>query len=77
MRKFVEVDEIFDSNYSSLLKLNKTHIAAFNFSSMDVCKNLTVTVLYNDTAMHSLPVVLNVLANLVYSKGEMNFIGPI
>jgi hypothetical protein len=42
---------------------------------MDVCRNVTVTVLYNDTAMHSLPVALNLLANAIYSKGEKKFFG--
>lgn len=68
LRKFVEIDQVFNGKYSSLINLTKTHIAAFNFTRMDVCKNVTVTVLYNDTAMHSLPVALNMLANAIYSK---------
>lgn len=60
-----------------MINLTKTHIAAFNFSTIDVCRNVTVTVLYNDTAMHSLPVALNMLANAIYSKVSDDRVQPI
>jgi ATP-binding cassette, subfamily A (ABC1), member 5 len=46
-------------------QLNSTpHMAAINITSFKD-KNITLTVLYNDTTQHSLPVVLNIIANAI------------
>jgi ATP-binding cassette subfamily A (ABC1) protein 5 len=64
LRKSTNLDETFAGPYATFLNVTP-HTAAFNFSSI-ACSNVTVTVLYNDTAMHSLPVALNILSNAIY-----------
>ncbi|XP_074040228.1 cholesterol transporter ABCA5 [Leptinotarsa decemlineata] len=54
----------YDGNFSSLL-YTEPHMAAFNvnyFENLDY----SVTVLYNDTEHHSLPIALNLISNAIY-----------
>ncbi|KAL7012162.1 hypothetical protein ACKWTF_014662 [Chironomus riparius] len=64
LRKLINIDESFTGSYALFLNFTP-HMAAFNFTSA-TCSNMTLTVLYNDTAMHSLPVALNILSNAIY-----------
>lgn len=63
LTKMTEVDD-YDGGFASLLNIS-SHIAAINVSSF-TDKNITLTVLYNDTAQHSLPVVLNMITNAIH-----------
>lgn len=53
-------------NYASLLDTKYPHIAAINFTNCCNPSNISFTVIYNDTAQHSLPVVLNLISGAVY-----------
>lgn len=64
LRKLISIDDTFTGDYAAFLNVSP-HTAAYNFTSA-TCSNVTLTVLYNDTAMHSLPVALNILANAIY-----------
>lgn len=71
--------ELYDGNFSKLLKV-APHMAALNinvFSSPDY----GITVIYNDTAQHSLPVIFNIISNtlfrLMVSKESYQSIEPI
>ncbi|XP_065201451.1 uncharacterized protein LOC135832246 isoform X2 [Planococcus citri] len=48
---------------SDLLK-SKPHVGAFKVSKC--CKEIDITIFYNDTAMHSLPIMINTLNNALY-----------
>lgn len=56
----------FDGTYASLLDTKVSHIAAINFTDCCNPHNISYTVIYNDTAQHSLPVVLNLISSAVY-----------
>ncbi|KAF4526763.1 hypothetical protein B566_EDAN015792 [Ephemera danica] len=59
---------LYNGSFAFLLHL-APHLAAFNVSSCDVSANtaeLEVTIVYNDTAQHSLPVALNLVSNAFY-----------
>lgn len=56
----------FDGTYASLLETKDPHIATINFSNCCNLSNISFTVIYNDTAQHSLPVVLNLISGAVY-----------
>lgn len=73
-----EID-LYDGNYSKLLTI-APHMAALNmntFSSPDY----NITVIYNDTLQHGLPIILNVISNTLYrlmvSKESYESIEPI
>ncbi|XP_015178211.1 PREDICTED: ABC transporter A family member 1-like isoform X2 [Polistes dominula] len=57
------VDE-YDGNFVSLLK-SAPHMAAFNINEYNFPK-IGLTIVYNDTMQHSLPILLNVLLNTYY-----------
>ncbi|XP_011146554.1 ABC transporter A family member 1 isoform X4 [Harpegnathos saltator] len=64
--------EEYDGNFANLLNI-APHIAAFNIN--DYCPpRMNLTVIYNDTMQHSLPILLNILSNtyhrLVSGKNE-------
>lgn len=61
--KITEVDD-FDGGFVTLLNVS-AHMAAINITSF-TDTNITMTVLYNDTTQHSLPVVLNMITNAIY-----------
>ncbi|XP_035731949.1 ABC transporter A family member 1-like isoform X2 [Vespa mandarinia] len=57
------IDE-YDGNYVNLLK-SAPHVAAFNINDYSFPK-MNLTIVYNDTMQHSLPILLNVLLNTYY-----------
>lgn len=63
LEKVSEVDD-FDGEFATLLNIS-AHMAAVNVTSISD-RNITLTVLYNDTTQHSLPVVLNVISNAIF-----------
>lgn len=56
----------FAGNYASLLYTKHPHIAAINFTNCCNLSNISFTVICNDTAQHSLPVVLNLISRAIY-----------
>lgn len=54
----------FSGNFSSLLEVSP-HMAAMNVNVFNY-PDVRMTVLYNDTAQHSLPVILNIIDNTFY-----------
>lgn len=54
----------YDGNFSSLLDI-APHTAAFNINSFKP-QEYSITILYNDTEQHSLPVVINLISNAFY-----------
>lgn len=63
LAKTAEVDE-YDGGFATLLNVS-AHMAAINITSF-THSNITLTVLYNDTTQHSLPVILNMINNAIY-----------
>lgn len=59
----VEVD-VYDGNYSKLLEIGP-HMAALNINVYDI-SHFSITIVYNDTAQHSLPIILNIINNVLY-----------
>ncbi|KAI4488532.1 hypothetical protein M0802_011535 [Mischocyttarus mexicanus] len=57
------VDE-YDGNFINLLK-TAPHMAAFNINEYNFPK-MNLTIVYNDTMQHSLPILLNVLLHTYY-----------
>ncbi|XP_072159520.1 cholesterol transporter ABCA5 [Bemisia tabaci] len=57
--------EWYDGNFSSLLDISP-HVGAINFDKCCQLHNTSLTLLYNDTAQHSLPSLLNSINNAVY-----------
>ncbi|XP_043490128.1 ABC transporter A family member 1-like isoform X1 [Polistes fuscatus] len=57
------IDE-YDGNFVSLLK-SAPHMAAFNINEYNFPK-MNLTIVYNDTMQHSLPILVNVLLNTYY-----------
>lgn len=56
--------EEYDGNFANLMNI-APNIAAFNINDYNLLRlNLTVT--YNDTMQHSLPILLNILSNAYY-----------
>lgn len=58
-----QIDE-YDGNFSLLLEMSP-HMAALNINSFTY-PEYSITVIYNDTAQHSLPVVINLISNGLY-----------
>ncbi|KAL1502488.1 hypothetical protein ABEB36_007623 [Hypothenemus hampei] len=56
--------DFYNGNFSALLEF-APHLAAFNVHKFQE-GDYTLTILYNDTFQHSLPVTLNVLSNTIY-----------
>ncbi|KAI2474243.1 ATP binding cassette (ABC) protein subfamily A member [Diabrotica virgifera virgifera] len=67
----VDVLDDYDGNFSSLLNI-APHMVAFNVNRFDY-PDYSVTVLYNDTEQHSLPIAVNLINNALYRllTGEM------
>lgn len=63
LTKISDVDD-YDGGFATLLNVS-AHMAAVNVSSL-TDRNITMTVLYNDTTQHSLPVVLNMISNAIF-----------
>lgn len=59
--RMTEIDDTFDGDFATLLNVTP-HMAVLNFTSF-TDSNITLTLLYNDTTQHSLPVVMNMIAN--------------
>nr|CAD7414787.1 unnamed protein product [Timema cristinae] len=60
----VEAMDLYNGNFSLLLDM-APHLAAFNVNTYEI-PELAITTIYNDTAQHSLPIVLNILSNTFY-----------
>ncbi|CAG2053674.1 unnamed protein product [Timema podura] len=60
----VEAMDLYNGNFSLLLDM-APHMAAFNINTYEI-PELAITTIYNDTAQHSLPIVLNILSNTFY-----------
>lgn len=56
--------DIYDGNFSKLLHI-APHMAALNINTF-ASPDFGITVIYNDTAQHSLPIVLNLISNTFY-----------
>lgn len=56
--------EEYDGNFDNLLK-TAPHMAAFNINDYSF-PTMNLTIVYNDTMQHSLPILLNVLLNTYY-----------
>lgn len=54
----------YDGNFSKLLDF-VNHTAAFNVNYFEY-PEYSITILYNDTQQHSLPVIINLLSNAFY-----------
>lgn len=64
LNKSTDVSEEYDGNFSNLLDISP-HMGAFDVKMLS-WSNVSVTALYNDTAQHSLPIVLNLFSNALY-----------
>lgn len=53
--------EEYDGNFANLLNI-APHIAAFNINDYNLPR-MNLTVVYNDTMQHSLPILVNILSN--------------
>lgn len=60
---FKDIEE-YNGNYSLLLDI-KPHMAALNVNIFED-PEFHFTLIYNDTAQHSLPVIVNILNNAMY-----------
>lgn len=57
---------MYDGNFSLLLDI-APHMAALNINTFDLNgPDLTVTVIYNDTVQHGLPIIINFINNALY-----------
>lgn len=56
--------ERYNGNYSLLLEV-KPHMAALNINVFDP-PVFNVTLIYNDTMQHSLPILMNLFNNALY-----------
>ncbi|KAJ4426611.1 hypothetical protein ANN_26409 [Periplaneta americana] len=56
--------DLYNGNFSLLLDLSP-HMAALNVNIWEM-PEISITTIYNDTAQHSLPIVINVLSNAFY-----------
>ncbi|KAJ8972472.1 hypothetical protein NQ317_016605 [Molorchus minor] len=57
--------DVYDGNFSLLLDI-APHMAALNVYKFEF-PDYSITVLYNDTAQHSLPIVSNLISNAIYA----------
>lgn len=55
---------LYNGNFSLLLDL-APHMAALNVNVWEI-PEINITTIYNDTAQHSLPIVINLLSNAFY-----------
>lgn len=60
----VEEVDVYDGNFSLLLDI-APHMAALNINVYDY-PNYSITIIYNDTAQHSLPIVMNIISNALH-----------
>lgn len=56
--------DLYNGNFSLLLDL-APHMAALNVNVWEM-PEISITTIYNDTAQHSLPIVINLLSNAFY-----------
>jgi ATP-binding cassette subfamily A (ABC1) protein 5 len=56
--------DLYNGNFSLLLDL-APHMAALNVNVWEM-PEINITTIYNDTAQHSLPIVINLLSNAFY-----------
>lgn len=56
--------KLYNGNFSLLLEM-APHMAALNINSYHL-PNLSITAIYNDTAQHSLPIIINLINNALY-----------
>lgn len=63
LNQTVETVENYNGSFAVLLNF-LPNMGAFNLNYFNL-NNLTITVLYNDTTQHSLPILLNLLSNLL------------
>lgn len=56
--------DMYNGNFSLLLEI-APHMAALNVNVFDV-PELSITTIYNDTAQHSLPIIMNIISNAYY-----------
>lgn len=56
--------EEYYGNFANLLKI-APHVAAFNITEYSLSR-INLTVAYNDTMQHSLPILINLLSNTYY-----------
>ncbi|XP_072383028.1 cholesterol transporter ABCA5-like [Diabrotica undecimpunctata] len=59
--------DTYDGNFTSLLKFTTPHYGAFNVHDFSSSQNISV--LYNDTYQHLLPMYINLISNTFYSMG--------
>lgn len=73
LNQTVEKLDKYNGNFSLLLNF-APNMGAFNINLQNL-SNLTITVLYNDTTQHSLPILLNLLSNslLKMNSDDENF----
>ncbi|KAB0791349.1 hypothetical protein PPYR_03149 [Photinus pyralis] len=55
---------MYDGNFSLLLNI-APNMAALNINQLDL-PNVNITVIYNDTLQHSLPIIINLVDNTIY-----------
>lgn len=58
-----QLDE-YNGNFSLLLQI-APHMAAFNINNFQY-PDYSITVIYNDTMQHSLPILINLISNSIY-----------
>lgn len=56
--------DLYNGNFSLLLDM-APHMAALNVNVWEM-PEISITTIYNDTAQHSLPIVINLLSNAFY-----------
>lgn len=56
--------EEYDGNFANLLNI-APHVAVFNVNDYNP-PYINLTVIYNDTMQHSLPILINILSNTYY-----------
>lgn len=56
--------EEYDGNFANLLNI-APHIAVFDISDYNLPR-INLTVIYNDTMQHSLPILMNIISNTYY-----------
>lgn len=56
--------ENYTGTFAGLLD-NAPHMAVFTIADFNLTK-MNITIAYNDTMQHSLPVVLNIFSNTLY-----------
>jgi ATP-binding cassette subfamily A (ABC1) protein 5 len=57
--------EEYDGDFANLLNI-APHMAVFNIHDYSLPDRLNLTVIYNDTMQHSLPILMNILSNTYY-----------